>query len=210
MLRRSKFVAVVFLVVQLSTVCSAKNISTASYDGVNNHGWHRDKEYHLNSNLESSSDKLQESSRHDITTSESNHKLMTQAVHHGTEQQDISFKEEHSMKSISISTTKQFNQQTFSTTYTSVHRQTRDVEDILNEMAHKDPQEWTALDWIVLILFLTMFCWIYSCMCALCCCGRGGGGSGSTILNWLCFWEICCRDGRDLDVCCDNANAALV
>ena len=87
-----------------------------------------------------------------------------------------------------------------------------DVEDIFNEMARKDPSQWAVVDWIVLVMFLTMLCWVYSCVCALCCCGRGrgGGGSGSTLLNWLCFYEICCRDGRELDMCCDYANAAIV
>jgi hypothetical protein len=198
-MRRSRLVAVIFLVVQLlCTLCSANKHSTTSLDRVNHHERHRD-------NLESLIDKRHKPTRHDIATSENNKMMMTQAV----QQQDTSVNEEHSMESVSVSKPKQFNQQTYSATYISVHRQTRDVEDIFNEMAKKDPQEWTAVDWIALILFLTMFCWIYSCMCALCCCGRRGG-SGSTIINWLCFWEICCRDGRDLDICCDYANAPIV
>jgi hypothetical protein len=211
--RRSWFVAVVFLMVQLRTFvpsCSAKKISTTtSYDSVNRHNRHRGKEYRRDNNWKSSSARLPKLSSHDTTTFDDN-KLLTQ-VHFGSTRRDISVNdEEHSIKRISISETNQLNQQVSSAPYIIAHRQTRDVEDIFNEMAHKDPQEWTAIDWIALILFLTMFCWIYSCICALCCCGRRGGGGGSTLLNWLCCYEICCRDGRDLEVCCDYATATLV
>lgn len=205
---RSRLVAVVFLVVQLSQLvpsCSAKNISStsSSYDGVNHHKGLRDKEYHLANNfLETSSDEMQESNRHETTTLEKN-KLMTQV-------RSVSAKDEHSTKSSFMSENNKVKQQQSSTTYISIHRQTRDVEDIFNEIEHKDPQEYDAIDWIVLILFLTMFCWIYSCLCALCCCGRRGGGGGSTILNWLCCWEICCRGGQDVEVCCDYAAATIV
>jgi hypothetical protein len=83
-----------------------------------------------------------------------------------------------------------------------VQRRTNDVEDVLNGMAHKDPTQWDATEWVVFALFISLFGWIACCLCSMCCCGRGGG---STLLGWLCCYEICCRDGRDLDVCCDYA-----
>lgn len=82
-----------------------------------------------------------------------------------------------------------------------VQRRTKDVEEILSGMAHKDPSQWEATEWVVFLLFISLFGWIACCLCTMCCCGRGGG---SNLLGWLCFWEICCRDGRDLDACCDN------
>jgi hypothetical protein len=83
----------------------------------------------------------------------------------------------------------------------STERRTKDVEDILNGMAHKDPSQWEATEWIVFLLFISFFGWIACCLCSMCCCGRGGG---SNLLGWLLCWEVCCRDGRDLDACCDN------
>eukprot|EP00984_Skeletonema_dohrnii_P019080 scaffold9061_cov140-Skeletonema_dohrnii-CCMP3373.AAC.9 len=208
--RRSWFVAAVaFLVVQLIIVPSrsAKNISTTtSYDIVNHHNRQRGKEYRRNNNWKNSSVRLSKLDRHDITTYDDN-KLVTQ-VHFGSTRRDISGNDEEHSKG--KPETKHLNLQASSAPYISAHRKTRDVEDIFNEMAHKDPQEWTAIDWIALLLFLTMFCWIYSCLCSLCCCSRRGGGGGSTILNWLCCYEICFRDGRDLEVCCDYATATLV
>lgn len=82
----------------------------------------------------------------------------------------------------------------------SVQRQTRDVEDMLQEMTRKDPEEWTAAEWILMLLFLSFFGWIGCCLLSLCCCGRG-----SNILGWLCCYEICCRGGTDIDACCDYA-----
>ena len=79
-------------------------------------------------------------------------------------------------------------------------RKTKDVEDILNGMAHKDPYEWEATEWIVFALFISLFGWIACCLCSMCCC------KSNNLLGWLCFWEICCRDGRDLDACCDAYN----
>ncbi|KAL7487347.1 hypothetical protein ACHAW6_012946 [Cyclotella cf. meneghiniana] len=83
-----------------------------------------------------------------------------------------------------------------------IQRRTKDVEDVLNGMAHKDPTQWDATEWVVFALFISFFGWIACCLCSMCCCGRGGG---NTLLGWLCCYEICCRDGRDLDVCCDYA-----
>ena len=227
-----RFIAAVFLVVvQLSTLlllmpeCSAESIST-TYQGINHHKRHFNQEdYHLldvekKASIRSS---LADDDSHKKSTSEIN-KLIPRIRLGSQEQDNTVAKDENSIKSAVQSfnnqgqaDAKQLNQDlliptaTNSPVYKTVHRQL-DVEDILNEMAHKDPTEWSALDWVVLIMFLTMICWIYSCLCALCCCGRGrgGGGGGSTLLNWLCFYEICCRDGRDLDVCCDYANAAIV
>ena len=79
-------------------------------------------------------------------------------------------------------------------------RRTKDVEEILNRMAHKDPSQWEPTEWIVFLLFISLFGWIACCLFTMCCCGRGS----SNLLGWLCLWEICCRDGRDLDACCDT------
>lgn len=208
--RSNWFAAVVFLVVQLLhivPVCSA-NLRTSQlqyhssyHDAANLHVRRRDKEYRSDDNMKQSSERRQELNGHDISTYDVR---LVDSI------RDTSVSEDLSTARISMSDTKQLKQQQFSAPHQSVHRQTRDVEDILNEMAHKDPKEWTAVDIVVLIMFLTMFCWIYSCLCALCCCGGRGGGGGSSLLNWLCFYEICCRDGRDLDVCCDYATSTLV
>lgn len=80
-------------------------------------------------------------------------------------------------------------------------RRTKDVEDILSGMAHKDPSQWEPTEWVIFLLFISFFGWIACCLCTMCCCGRGGS---SNLLGWLLCWEICCRDGRDLDNCCDN------
>jgi len=80
-------------------------------------------------------------------------------------------------------------------------RRTTDVEDILNDMATRDPAEWTAVEWFIMILFLSFIGWLGCCMCTLCCCG--GGGAGSDLLRCLCLYEICCRGGSDIDACCD-------
>lgn len=97
------------------------------------------------------------------------------------------------------------HQSTIETVHTynspSKHRRTKDAEEILSGMAHKDPSQWEPTEWFVFLLFISLFGWIACCLCTMCCCGRGGP---SNILGWLCFWEICCRDGRDLDVCCDT------
>ena len=82
-----------------------------------------------------------------------------------------------------------------------------DLEDMLQEMARKNPEEWEASEWLIVILFLSFFGWLGCCLCSLCCCGRGGRGVGSNLLGWLCFWEICCRDGEHIDRCCDYALA---
>mmetsp|Transcript_21392 Transcript_21392/g.46450 ORF Transcript_21392/g.46450 Transcript_21392/m.46450 type:complete len:203 (-) Transcript_21392:182-790(-) len=87
----------------------------------------------------------------------------------------------------------------------SVHRKTQDVDEILNDMATRDPSEWSAVEWLIMIGFLSFFGWLGCCLCTLCCCGggRGRGGGGSNILGWLCCWEIFCRGGSDIDACCD-------
>ncbi len=82
------------------------------------------------------------------------------------------------------------------------HRRTQDIEDILDEMATKDPSEWSAVEWIVMILFLSFLGWLGCCLLTICCCGRC---DTSNILGWLCCWEICCRGGSDIDRCCDYA-----
>jgi hypothetical protein len=82
------------------------------------------------------------------------------------------------------------------------HRRTQDIEDILNEMATKDPSEWSAVEWIVMILFLSFLGWLGCCLLTICCCG---GCDTSNLLGWLCCWEICCRGGSDIDRCCDYA-----
>jgi hypothetical protein len=92
-------------------------------------------------------------------------------------------------------------------------RRDQDVEDLLNDMANRDPSEWTGLEWFVMILFLSFLGWAGCCLLALCCCGGGGwcclggrgrGGCGlSDLLCYGCLWEMCCRGGRDIDECCD-------
>lgn len=86
----------------------------------------------------------------------------------------------------------------------SVHRRTQDIEDILNEMSTKDPSEWTAIEWFIMILFLSFLGWLGCCLLTICCCG---GCDTSNLLGWLCCWEICCRGGSDFDRCCDYALA---
>ena len=93
-------------------------------------------------------------------------------------------------------------------------RRDQDVEDLLNDMANRDPSDWTGLEWFVMILFLSFLGWAGCCLLALCCCGGGGwwcclggrgrGGCGlSDLLCYGCLWEMCCRGGRDVDECCD-------
>lgn len=210
--------ATVFLGVQLSAEtrwCSAASISANEGFGHPEPEPERNRnEHNILPNTENAGFYSQAFERYNTSISEIN-KLMLKILR--DTEQGVNVKEDNSMKSIiSPSNAQQIkNQQSMTRKKSSfpsksVQRQTRDVEDILNEMTNTDPQDWSAIDWIVLILFLMMFCWIYSCIFALCCCGRGGGGGGSTILNWLCFWEICCRDGRDLEECCNYANASIV
>ena len=80
------------------------------------------------------------------------------------------------------------------------HRQTRDVEDMLQDISSKDPEEWTASEWLIMIVFLYFILQLGCCLFSLCCCGRGGG---SNLLGCLCLWELCCRGGEDIDNCCD-------
>jgi hypothetical protein len=90
-------------------------------------------------------------------------------------------------------------------------RRDQDIEDLLNDMATRDPSEWSGIEWVVMMLFLGFLGWSACCLCALCCCGgcciRGGGGGGSYLLSdllrYLCLWELCCRGGRDVAECCD-------
>jgi hypothetical protein len=84
----------------------------------------------------------------------------------------------------------------------SAHRRTQDIEDILEGMATKDPSEWSAVEWIVMILFLSFLGWLGCCLLTICCCG---GCDTSNLLGWLCCWEIFCRGGSDIDRCCDYA-----
>lgn len=87
-------------------------------------------------------------------------------------------------------------------------RRDQDVEHLLNDMATRDPSEWSAIEWFVMILFLSFLGWTGCCLFALCCCGgccrrRGGGCTMSDLLGYLCLWEVCCRGGRDVDECCN-------
>lgn len=82
-----------------------------------------------------------------------------------------------------------------------VERRTQDMEEILNGMAHKDPSQWEPTEWIIFILFMSLFGWLGCCVCSMCCCGRGGS---SNLLGWLFCWEFCCRGKQDVDACCDN------
>lgn len=219
MLCLRSFLASVFFVVQLSTLlllvpsCSADSVSssTTTYRYIDHHKRH----FHQDHQSETSIISSKELYRKDISTE------TPKIGHDGIQEQYItSVNEETSAKQVVAASvnTQNFSNQESSTIPTRSKspilrvQRNLDVEDIFNEMARKDPSQWSAVDWVVLVMFLTMLCWVYSCLCALCCCGRGrrGGGSGSTLLNWLCFYEICCRDGRDLDVCCDYANAAIV
>ncbi len=80
----------------------------------------------------------------------------------------------------------------------TTHRELRDIEATLNEMSNKPPETWTAYEWVVFVIFLCVMGWVVSCLCALCCCG-----GNSNILGLFCLWEICCRDGQDIDLCCN-------
>ena len=90
-------------------------------------------------------------------------------------------------------------------------RRDQDVEDLLNDMATRDPSDWTGLEWFVMILFLSLLGWAGCCLFALCCCGGcWGGRGGCTLLDLLCYgclWELCCRGGQDIDECCDYGRA---
>ncbi|KAL3811488.1 hypothetical protein ACHAXA_004396 [Cyclostephanos tholiformis] len=89
-----------------------------------------------------------------------------------------------------------------------MRRRDQDVEDMLNDMATRDPSDWSAIEWFVMLLFLSFLGWFGCCLFALCCCGgccdRGGGSCLFTdLLRYLCLWELCCRGGRDVAECCD-------
>ena len=83
------------------------------------------------------------------------------------------------------------------------HRRTEDFEDMLNGMANKSPEDWEPEEWILMILFLSFFGWLGCCLCTLCCCGS----RSPNICAYICFWELCCRGGSDIDRCCDYALA---
>jgi len=83
------------------------------------------------------------------------------------------------------------------------HRRTEDLEDMLNGMANKSPEDWEPEEWILMILFLSFFGWLGCCLCTLCCCGS----RSSDICAYICLWELCCRGGSDIDRCCDYALA---
>ena len=84
---------------------------------------------------------------------------------------------------------------------TQQHRRTEDLEDMLNGMANKSPEDWEPEEWILMILFLSFFGWLGCCLCTLCCCGS----RSPNICAYICFWELCCRGGSDIDRCCDYA-----
>ena len=79
-------------------------------------------------------------------------------------------------------------------------RRDQDVEDLLNDMATRDPSDWSGIEWFVMLLFLSFLGWSGCCLLALCCCG---GCSFSDLLRYLCLWELCCRGGRDVAECCE-------
>lgn len=83
------------------------------------------------------------------------------------------------------------------------HRRTEDLEDMLNGMANKSPEDWEPEEWVLMILFLSFFGWLGCCLCTLCCCGS----RSPNICAYICFWELCCRGGSDIDRCCDYALA---
>ena len=83
------------------------------------------------------------------------------------------------------------------------HRRTEDLEDMLNGMANKSPEDWEPEEWILMILFLSFFGWLGCCLCTLCCCGS----RSPDICAYICLWELCCRGGSDIDRCCDYALA---
>ena len=75
---------------------------------------------------------------------------------------------------------------------------------MLNNMATREPSEWTGMEWVLMVLFLSFMGWMGCCLLALCCCGGCWGGcSPSDLLCYGCLWELCCRGGRDIDECCD-------
>jgi len=86
---------------------------------------------------------------------------------------------------------------------TQQHRRTEDLEDMLNGMANKSPEDWEPEEWILMILFLSFFGWLGCCLCTLCCCGS----RSPDICAYICLWELCCRGGSDIDRCCDYALA---
>lgn len=87
------------------------------------------------------------------------------------------------------------------TGFASAHRRAADVEELLMDISTRDPSQWSATEWLLMIIFLSFFGWLGCCMLTLCCCG-GGGGGGSELIRCLCLYEICCRGGADIDECC--------
>ena len=81
------------------------------------------------------------------------------------------------------------------------HRRTADLDDMLNNISTLDPSQWSAAEWLVVVLSLAFLGLFGCCLLTLCCCGGGGGGD---LLRCLCCYEICCRGGSDIDACCDN------
>ncbi|KAL7547526.1 hypothetical protein ACHAWF_010813 [Thalassiosira exigua] len=79
-------------------------------------------------------------------------------------------------------------------------RRRLDLEDMLQEMSTKDPSQWDAAEWLVMILFLSLISWLGCCILRLCCCG---GGAFGDVLRCLCCYELCCRGGADIDECCN-------
>lgn len=84
----------------------------------------------------------------------------------------------------------------------AARRRTADLDDMLNDMATRDPSQWSAAEWLIMILFISFLGWVGCCLLTMCCCG--GGGGGGDLLRCLCCYEICCRGGSDIDACCDN------
>jgi len=96
-----------------------------------------------------------------------------------------------------------------------------DFEDVISSLADTTPLEWTGMQWLCLIILLTVLSTLFSCLCGACfgCCrprygygyyggrrrGGGGGGRCSDVVWCLCCFEWCCRDCQDVDECCDAA-----
>lgn len=162
------FLASVFFVVQLSTLlllvpsCSADSISSSSttYRYIDHHKRHFHKDHQSETSIISS----KELYRKDISTATptiGNDGIQEQYIKSSVNEETSASKQ---VVAASVNT-QNFSNQESSTTITSknhilrVHRRL-DVEDIFNEMARKDPSQWSAVDWIVLVMFLTILCWV--------------------------------------------------
>jgi len=85
-----------------------------------------------------------------------------------------------------------------------------DIIEFVSTLADTPMDEWSGIQFVVFFALLLLLGSLALCCCCSCLCrGMGGGrccrGGGSCcqdILMCFCCYEICCRDGQDLDACC--------